>query len=164
MATYLIVANRTLASPTLAEAIEERLGRGPASFHVVVPATPVAGGLTWDEETSRAAAEQRLEAIVQHLCDLGATDATGEIGVADPVAAAHDAISGARGRRGHPVDAAAGPQPLARPGRALEDARHGVGAGDDRDSEGGARLVLTQARVRMTRSSAGGMREFGHGP
>lgn len=94
MATYLIVANRTLASPTLAEAIEERLGRGPASFHVVVPATPVAGGLTWDEETSRAAAEQRLEAIVQHLCDLGATDATGEIGVADPVAAAHDAISG----------------------------------------------------------------------
>lgn len=94
MATYLIVANRTLTSPTLAEAIEERLGRGPASFHVVVPATPVAGGLTWDEDTSRAAAEQRLDAIVQHLCDLGATDATGEIGVPDPVAAAHDAFYG----------------------------------------------------------------------
>ena len=94
MATYLIVANRTLTSPTLAEAIEERLGRGPASFHVVVPATPDAGGLTWDEDTSRAAAEQRLEAIVQHLCDLGATDATGEIGVPDPVAAAHDALYG----------------------------------------------------------------------
>jgi hypothetical protein len=94
MATYLIVANRTLASPTLAEAIEERLGRGPASFHVVVPATPVAGGLTWDEDASRAAAEQRLEAIVQHLCDLGATDATGEIGVPDPVAAANDALYG----------------------------------------------------------------------
>ena len=92
MATYLIVANRTLASPTLAAAIEERLARGPASFHVVVPATPVNGGLTWDEDTSRTAAESRLETIVRHLCDLGATDATGEIGVPDPVAATADAL------------------------------------------------------------------------
>ena len=94
MTTYLIVANQTLTSPTLGAAIEERLGRGSASFHVVVPATPVGGGLTWDEDSSRTAAEQRLETIVQHLCDLGATDATGEIGVRDPVAAAQDSLAG----------------------------------------------------------------------
>ena len=98
MAAYLIVANQTLASPTLAAAIEDRLGRGPAAFHVVVPATPVAGGLTWDEDATRAAAQQRLDAIVQHLCDLGATDATGEIGVSDPIDAAHDALTT------HPAD------------------------------------------------------------
>ena len=92
MAAYLIVANQTLTSPSLAEAIEERLGRGPASFHVVVPATPVGRGLTWDEEATRSAAESRMQAIVQHLCDLGAIDATGEIGVSDPVDAAHDAL------------------------------------------------------------------------
>jgi hypothetical protein len=93
MATYLVVANRTLASATLAGAIEERLARGPASFHVVVPATPVGTGLTWDEDTSRTAAEARLETIIRHLCEIGATDATGEIGVPDPVAAAADALT-----------------------------------------------------------------------
>ena len=92
MAAYLIVANQTLASPTLAAAIEERLGRGPASFHVVVPATPIGNGLTWDEDRTRSAAEERLAAIVQHLCDVGAADATGEIGVSDPIDAAHDAL------------------------------------------------------------------------
>ena len=93
MATYLIVANRTLASPTLAEAIGERLARGPASFHVVVPATPVGSGLTWDEDTSRAAADERLAAILDHLRRLGAVDASGEIGVGDPVSAVHDALA-----------------------------------------------------------------------
>ena len=121
MAAYLIVANQTLASPTLAEAIEERLGRGPASFHVVVPATPVGNGLTWDEDASRSAAEERLAAIVQHLCDLGAADATGEIGVPDPVARGARRPDDRAGRRGHPVDPAAGHQSLAGPGRAEPD-------------------------------------------
>lgn len=93
MATYLVVANRTLASPTLAEAIEQRLARGAASFHVVVPATPVGNGLTWDEDTSRTAAEARLETILRRLRELGAADATGEIGVPDPVAATADALT-----------------------------------------------------------------------
>ena len=93
MASYLIVANRTLASSTLAEAIEDRLAQGPSAFHVLVPATPVGGGLTWDEESSRAAAEERLKGLIDHLCALGATDATGEIGVSDPVAAAADVLA-----------------------------------------------------------------------
>ena len=43
MRSYLIVANRTLASPTLAAAVAERVAGGDAAFHVVVPATPGPG-------------------------------------------------------------------------------------------------------------------------
>jgi hypothetical protein len=91
MPSYLVVANRTLASPALVEAIEERLSRGDARFHVVVPATPSGSGFTWDEDASRAAAQGRLDALLHHLVSLGA-DASGEIGAPDPVDAAADAL------------------------------------------------------------------------
>ena len=63
----------------------------------MVPATPVGGGLTWDEDEARAAAEARLEATVVQIRGLGA-EASGEVGHCDPVEAARDAI------RRHPVD------------------------------------------------------------
>ena len=85
-----------LASPTLATAIVERLAEGEASFHVVVPATPIQHGLTWDEAEARAAAQARLEQVLVRLKDLGAT--ASEVGSADPVSAAVDAL------RDHPVD------------------------------------------------------------
>ena len=91
MRSYLIVANQTLASPTLATAVEERVTQGPARFHVVVPATPVQHGLTWDERESHEAASHRLESVLARLRDLGA-EATGEVGSKDPVAAVHDAL------------------------------------------------------------------------
>jgi hypothetical protein len=91
MPSYLVVANRTLASPVLVDAIEERLGTGDARFHVVVPATPTGSGLTWDEDASRAAAQGRLDALLHHLISLG-VEATGEIGAPDPVEAAADAL------------------------------------------------------------------------
>lgn len=91
MPAYLIVANQTLASPTLAAAVADRIARGDASFHVVVPATPVTHRLTWDEHETNAAAEERLSAVLTRLRDLGA-EATGEVGASDPVAAACDAV------------------------------------------------------------------------
>jgi nucleotide-binding universal stress UspA family protein len=91
MPAFLIVANQTLASPTLAAAVAERVERGDASFHVVVPATPVQHRLTWDEDESQAAAQERLDAVLRRLGDLGVA-ATGEIGASDPVAAACDAL------------------------------------------------------------------------
>lgn len=91
MPAYLIVANQTLASPTLAAAVADRVARGDARFHVVVPATPVPHRLTWDEAESNAAAEERLAAVLTRLRDLGA-EATGEVGASDPVAAACDAV------------------------------------------------------------------------
>ena len=93
MRSFLIVANRTLGSPGLDEAIRSRLEAGPATFHVVVPATPVVHGLSWDEDETREAAERRLAGLIDRIRELGGTG-TGEIGVPDPVDAARDAMRG----------------------------------------------------------------------
>ena len=91
MSAILIIANETLASPSLADAVAERLASGPTEFIVVVPATPVSHLLTWDEEESIAAARGRLDGLLARLRDLGAT-ASGEVGNRDPVTAAQDAM------------------------------------------------------------------------
>ena len=98
MRSYLVVGNQTLAGPELTAPIAERIAAGdPTKFHVVVPATPVQEGFTWDEDKAYAAARDRLEAMVGHLKTMGA-EATGEVGHKDPVEAARDAL------RRHPAD------------------------------------------------------------
>ena len=98
MRSYLIVGNQTLMSPELATAIAERIIPGdPPDIYVVVPATPQSGAFTWDEDEARAAAQERLDAMLEHLKGLG-VEATGEVGYRDPVEAARDAL------RQHPVD------------------------------------------------------------
>jgi hypothetical protein len=91
MRSYLIVANQTLASPALAAEVARRIAAGPATFHVVVPLTPIVHRLTWDEDESRRAAEERLDALLDHVRSAGAV-ASGEIGDPDPVAAVRDAL------------------------------------------------------------------------
>jgi hypothetical protein len=93
MSSALIVANQTLPSSALADAIAERIKSGVETFHVVVPATPPAKGFTWDEEESRAEAGTRLATFLQRLSRLG-VQATGEVGDRDPVAAVRDALRG----------------------------------------------------------------------
>ena len=94
MSTILIVANQTLPSEALANAVARRIAAGRRSFHVGVPATPPpGGGFTWDEDAARVAAEERLAAFLAGLRDQGAT-ADGEIGDRDPVAAVRDASRG----------------------------------------------------------------------
>ena len=93
MRSYLVVGNQTLDSPELTAAIEERLGTGPAVFHIVVPATPNQRGLTWDEEEARTAAQVRLDEALARLSGIGAT-VTGEIGHRDPIEATEDALRG----------------------------------------------------------------------
>ena len=95
MRVILVIANETLASPSLADAVARRLAHGPAEFLVVVPATPVEHRLTWDEDESIAAAQERLDALLARLRELGAT-ASGEVGNRDPVTAAQDAIRARR--------------------------------------------------------------------
>jgi hypothetical protein len=98
MRSYLVVGNQTLAGPALSAAIAERIAAGdPTHFHVVVPATPIQDGFTWDEDVAHAAAQERLDAMLDHLRSMGA-EATGEVGHKDPVEAARDAM------RNHPVD------------------------------------------------------------
>jgi len=93
MSTALIVANQTLPSSALADAIEERIRAGVHSFHVVVPASPVAHGLTWDEDETQREAEARLDKLVNRLRAQG-VEATGEVGDRDPVSAVRDALRG----------------------------------------------------------------------
>jgi nucleotide-binding universal stress UspA family protein len=93
MRSYLIVANQTLTSRSLTEAITARLADGPIRTHVVVPLSPVGGRLTWDERASRDVAQQRLDEVLARLRSMGA-DADGEIGDRDPVMAVRDAMRG----------------------------------------------------------------------
>ncbi len=93
MRSYLVVGNQTLDSPELAKAVAERVAMGPATIHVVVPATPLHRGLTWDEDEARAVAQDRLTAAVARLRETGAK-VSGEIGHRDPVEATEDALRG----------------------------------------------------------------------
>jgi hypothetical protein len=92
--TILIVANETLASPSLASAVAQRLAAGRCAFFVVVPATPVGSHLlTWDEDEANRAAQERLDAVLERLRGLGAV-ADGEVAHRDPVIAVDDAMLG----------------------------------------------------------------------
>lgn len=93
MRSYLVVGNQTLDSPELSEAIRERMDAGPATFHLVVPATPTQRGLTWDEEVARAEAADRLNGALSRLKAMGA-QVSGEIGAPDPIEATEDALRG----------------------------------------------------------------------
>ena len=93
MRSYLVVGNQTLDSPELTEAIRERMASGPATFHLVVPATPNQRGLTWDEDEARAVAVDRLNGALSRLHGMGA-EVTGETGAPDVIEATEDALRG----------------------------------------------------------------------
>ena len=91
----LVVANRTATSSTLVEAVRARAARGPARFHLVVPATP--HGL--DRAASPAGAGRdeaaaQLEAALPRLTEAAGSDVDGTVGDADPLAAITDAMYG----------------------------------------------------------------------
>ena len=134
MRSYLVVGNQTLAGPELTAAIAERIAADePSRFHVVVPATPVQGSFTWDEDKAYAAAEERLEAMLTQLRAMGA-EATGEVGHKDPVEAARDALRGFSADEVDPLDPARRHLALARTGRAhpTDGLRAGAGRGRHR--------------------------------
>ncbi|WP_222193693.1 hypothetical protein [Modestobacter italicus] len=97
----LIVANQTLTTEILSEAVAERIARGPHTFHVVAPATPLhdqpdgpsayaaLGPSTADR--AYALACQRLEHALDHLRELGAT-VDGEVGDPDALEAVRAAL------------------------------------------------------------------------
>ena len=91
MRSYLIVANQTLTSESLREAITARLADEPVRTYVVVPMSPGTGRLSWDEQESRTVAKERLDDMLERLRDMGA-EADGEVGDRDPVMAVRDAL------------------------------------------------------------------------
>jgi hypothetical protein len=74
----LVIANVTAASDELLAALKERAATNPASFTLIVPATPFGGG--------REAAQVKVKEAVAQLKAAG-LEATGEIGDGDPMVA-----------------------------------------------------------------------------
>jgi hypothetical protein len=77
--SFLVVANVTATSAELIEALK---ARAPASFTLVIPATPFGGG--------REAAAAQLEQALAQLRAAG-LEARGSVGNADPILAVTDA-------------------------------------------------------------------------
>ena len=80
--SVLVVANITATSDELLNALRARAERGPASFTLVVPATPFGGG--------REAATTTLETALEQFRAAG-LQAEGEIGDSDPIVAVTEA-------------------------------------------------------------------------
>ena len=135
MRSYLVVGNQTLGGPALTAAIAERTASGdPTHFHVVVPATPIQDGFTWDEDKAPGGRAGAARGDARPAATLG-VEASGEVGHKDPVEAARDAMRSIRSMRWSTVDSAGGDLALARPGRtdATEGRRAGPGGGGDRE-------------------------------
>jgi nucleotide-binding universal stress UspA family protein len=88
-AKVLVVANRTAGSSELLDAMRERAEQSPATFHLLVPASPSGASWAFDMHSGQDAAEHDLEGALQRIRDLG-LDVEGEVGDPDPVAAVSD--------------------------------------------------------------------------
>jgi hypothetical protein len=92
-ARILLVANRTATDRPLIDAVRARARRGPATFHLVVPATPQGLHRLVDPEVAgREAAQLRLELALPALRDAAARPVTAHVGDANPLAAIQDAL------------------------------------------------------------------------
>ena len=93
MTRVLVVANRTAATEKLLTAVRERAQRSPATFHLVVPATPRGMHRIVDPEVSgRDAAEENLQLALPRLAEAADGPVDGHVGDADPLMAIQDAL------------------------------------------------------------------------
>lgn len=89
----LLVANRTAVGEALLHAVEERARRGPSTFHLVVPATPMGLHRLVDPEVAgHQEAKRQLWTALEMLEASSGESVSGEVGDADPLAAIQDAI------------------------------------------------------------------------
>jgi H+/Cl- antiporter ClcA len=104
MRRYLVVANQTLGSATLLDALTERHARGPCTFHIVVPAvssggvygqllSAYAGEDSPEEEREAVEAAGARLATLLHRLTAADVPATGEVGPSDPAAAIERAMA-----------------------------------------------------------------------
>jgi len=93
-ARVLLVAHQTAATTELLDAVRERLERGPASFHLVVPRR--AHGihrLVDPQDASREEAETALEGALPALSGAAGAQVSGEVGDPEPLMAIQDAVN-----------------------------------------------------------------------
>jgi hypothetical protein len=92
MAEILVLANETIGGEKLLDAVRERHSEGDARFHVVVPMTrPRHGNVIYDEAV-RDSAQVRVDLALAFMREEG-IEGRGEVGDADPLNAAVDAIA-----------------------------------------------------------------------
>jgi hypothetical protein len=92
-ASVLIVANRTAATEKLLEAVRRRAQAGPATFHLLVPATPRGLHRVVDPEVAgREEAAAQLELALELLREALDAEVTGHVGDADPMGAISDTL------------------------------------------------------------------------
>jgi nucleotide-binding universal stress UspA family protein len=91
-ARVLVVANRTAESDELRSALRIRAQEGPATFTLLVPATP--HGVAWaaDMHSGAPEAEEHLQRAVEGLRAEG-LEVEGKLGDPDPVAAVQDEVN-----------------------------------------------------------------------
>lgn len=93
-ARVLLVANRTAATEGLRDAVRARVRRGPATFHLVVPAHPHGLHRVVDpQEGDAGEAEQTLAAALPALRQAAGSEVTGHVGDAEPLMAIQDAVN-----------------------------------------------------------------------
>ena len=91
MARYLVIANQTLGADALADQVRRCQESGPASFHVVVPATHPKDQAWIIEGHSHTIAQHRLEKALARFDEMG-VEADGEVGDARPLQCVRDAL------------------------------------------------------------------------
>jgi hypothetical protein len=95
-AEVLVVANLGPASDALLEALQRRMGEGPARFKLVIPATPHVRGVPDAAAPGIAKGEQEaedyLEEALEKLRSAG-LQVEGNVGDAEPLASIEDATN-----------------------------------------------------------------------
>jgi hypothetical protein len=90
----MLVANRTAATQGLRDAVRARVQRGPATFHLVVPAHPHGLHRYVDpQEGDQGDADQTLATALPLLSEAAGVKVTGHVGDPEPLMAIQDAIT-----------------------------------------------------------------------
>ena len=89
----LLVAHRTATTERLREAVRARAQRGPATFHLVVPAHPHGlHKLVDPQEGDAGEGERALAEALPLLSEAAGSDVTGHVGDHEPLMAIQDAL------------------------------------------------------------------------
>ncbi len=93
-ARVLLVANRTAATQGLCDAVRARVRRGPAAFHLVVPANPHGlHKLVDPQEGDEGEADDALTVALPLLSEAAGAPVTGHVGDAEPLMAIADSLN-----------------------------------------------------------------------
>jgi hypothetical protein len=92
-ARILVVANRTAMCDELRQAMQERAGRGPVEFVLLVPATAHGADRVMDPYSEMGDATSQEERALESMRGAGLDVVEGRVGDPDPLAAVEDELN-----------------------------------------------------------------------